>query len=122
VVVAVLAVRVVQVAVDEIVRMVAMRQCFVAAVRSVNVIGGMSTALVFRGTTVLVRGRGCECVFVDMIAVDVVQVAIMEIVDVTVMADGRVSAVCTVHMRVPLLLHASISHWESFFCFGSHSS
>jgi hypothetical protein len=72
-----IAMRVVQMPIDQIVHMVAMRDSFVSAARTV-LVGAFDL-----GRATGRRGRvDRDYVLVDMIAVDMVQVAIMEVVDV----------------------------------------
>jgi hypothetical protein len=75
----------------------------------------MRSAFVIRGTTILVRRARRERVFIHMIAVDVVQMAIMEIIDVAVVPDGGMAAIRTMDVCVLLLFHASFSHCFPFF-------
>jgi hypothetical protein len=110
VIVAMLPVGMVQVAFHQIVRMVAMADGFMPAVGPMNVIGAMRPALVVRGTAILIRGAGSQCVFVDMIAMHVVKMTVVEIVDVALVANGRMAAVRTMGMRMSFLFHAGLSH------------
>jgi hypothetical protein len=100
------AVRVMQVSAHEIVDVVPVRHGLVAAARSVDVGRGVRSARV--------RGRACgrirapdgDPMFVDMVAVHVVQVAVVEIVHVTVVVDGDVTAACPVDVGVLGMLQA----------------
>jgi hypothetical protein len=100
----------VQMALYEIVRMVAVPDRFVPAARSMDVVRCMGAALVVGCTAVLIGRAGRKRVLVHMIAVDMVQVAVMKIIDMPVVTDRGVSAVRAMDMRVPLLFHASFSH------------
>ena len=80
-VVAVVAVRVVQVAINEVVRVVAMRYGFVAV------------AVMIRGADVRVSGADGDTVFIDVVAVRMVQVAIVQVIDVAFVFDGGVTAI-----------------------------
>jgi hypothetical protein len=53
-----------------------------------------------------------------MIAVDMMEVAIVEIIGVAIMADGGMPAVRTVDVCMPLLLRARFSHCYSFLFAG----
>ena len=90
------AVGVVKVAVHQIVHVVTVRHGFVAATRAVHVCSFMSIANVARSACARVRRRHRNHVFVHMIAVRVMQVAIMEVVNVVVVANGHVAAACAV--------------------------
>ena len=105
-VVAMVAVRVMQMPVDEVVHVVPVGHGFMPTVGSMHVVTGMGAALVFGGA---VRWIGCvyrERVFVHMVVMDMVQVAVVEVVDVPIMLDGGVSAAFAVNMLVGLVLFA----------------
>jgi hypothetical protein len=84
-VVAVIAVRMVQVAVDEIVDVIPMWHRFMATPRSVNVARLVAAAA--RRTLIRIFGAHFEPVFVYMIGMRMVQMAVMQIIDVTVVLD-----------------------------------
>ena len=92
VIVAVVAVRVVKVAGNPIVDVVAMRHRLVPAAGAVYVSCLMRTTAVVRGAVFGVLARYLDHVFVDMIFMRVVEVAIMQIVGIAAMADGGMSA------------------------------
>jgi hypothetical protein len=85
-------VRVVQVAVDQVIDVVAMRHCLVATAGAVNVVGSMAGAGVARRTYRRIRRIAGDHMLVDVVAMDVVQVAIMQVVDVVIVLDRRVAA------------------------------
>jgi hypothetical protein len=89
VVVAVVAVGMVQAAVDQVIDMVAVRHFFVAATLVLAVTRR-------RGTMVRVRRVHGQSVFVIMVIVRGVQTAIVQVIDVAVMLDARVAAVLAV--------------------------
>jgi hypothetical protein len=99
VVVAVSAVRMVQMAIHQVINMVAMRHGFVAAVgtMSVRLLGG--TAIV-RSTFLRVRCAHFNLMIVHMIAVGVMQVAIVKIIGVAVVLHGGVPAVWAMHVAM----------------------
>jgi hypothetical protein len=97
-VVAVIAVRMVQVAVDEIVDVVPMRHCVVTARRAVDVARLVAAAA--RRTLVRIFGAHFEPVLVYMIAVHMMQMTVVQIVDVIVVLDCRMPTVRTVLMVV----------------------
>jgi len=80
VVVAVVAVRVVQVAADEVIDVVAVRHRLVPAALAVDVADLVAAAVVRRGTRGRVRGVDRQHVLVDVVAVRVVQVAVVQVV------------------------------------------
>ncbi len=71
-IVAVLAVRMMQMALDQIVRVVPVANLFVSATRTVDVVGGMGSAPMFGSALVRIRCRYIQRMIVNMIAVHVV--------------------------------------------------
>ncbi|SAL54611.1 hypothetical protein AWB64_06017 [Caballeronia sordidicola] len=95
VVVAVIAVRMMQVTVDKIVHMIAVRHGVVSATRAMHVPGLMATALVIGRAAIEIGGVDFQLVFIDMVAVRVMQVAVVQVVDMALMANRRVAAAGT---------------------------
>ena len=91
-VVAMVTVRMVQVAVDQVVDVVTVRDGFVATTGTMDVVGLMAAALVLGGAAVGIGGRDGDHVLVDVVAMRMVQVTVVQVVDMTVMPDGRVAA------------------------------
>ena len=104
VIVAVIAVRVVQVAVDEVVDMVTMRNRLVAAAGAMRVRRVMAGAVVGRGALVGVLVRHLDHVFVHVITVGVVQVAVMQIVHMVAVVHAGVLALRAMGMRMGLVM------------------
>ena len=100
VVVAVIAVRVVQVVIDEIVDVIAVRHGFVPAARAMDVVGRMTGAAMVRRALVGIRVRDLDHVLIDVVVVHVMKVPIMQVVHMIAVTDGRVAAHGTVQMRV----------------------
>ena len=100
VIVAVPPVRMVQVPRDEVVDMIPVLHCFVAAT------GAMLVSLVVRAARVGRRAGGrvwpadCKRMLIDVIVVHVVQVPVVEVVGVTIMLHGLVAAAGAVLVRV----------------------
>lgn len=92
--------RVVEVTVDEIVDVVAVRHRFVAAGRAMGVSRLVTAAAMGRGALRRVRAARVEGLFVDMTFVRMMQMPVMQVVDMIAMADGGVTASGTVLMRV----------------------
>jgi len=98
--VAVRTVRVVQVPVDEVVDVIAVRHGGVATACAVHVAGLVPAAAVVRGALGRVLGAHGERVLLDGLAVLVVQMAVVQIVDVAVVSDAGVAAAAAVRVRV----------------------
>ena len=99
-VIAVVAMDMVQVPVDQIVHMVAVGNRFMTTARPMHVIGVMASALVCRRASIRVGVRHRDDMLVDVVVVGMVQVAVMEVVNVPFMLDGLVATAGTVHMIV----------------------
>ena len=93
-VVAVIAVLVMQTAVDNVVDVIAVRYGFVAATFAVNV----AVAGVNRMAAVRIGFIDAQGVFIVVAVVLMVQVAVMQIIDVAFVFDGSVAAVCAVNV------------------------
>ena len=91
-VVAVAVVLVMQMPVDEIVDVVAVRDRLVAAVRPVDVVGGVAGARVAGAAGVRVALVDAEDVIVHVVAVRVAQMPVLDEVDVPLVDDGDVAA------------------------------
>ena len=92
-VVAVVAVRVVQVAITEVVSVVAMRYGFVSAAGAVYMSRFVAVAVMIWGADVRVGGADGDAVFIDVVAVRVVQVAVVQVINVAFVFDGGVTAI-----------------------------
>ena len=93
-VVAVVAVLVMQTAIDDVVDMIAVRYGFVAATFAVNVV----VAGVNRMAAVRVGFIDAQGMLVVVAVVLMVQVAIVQIIDVSFMFDSSMAAVCAVNV------------------------
>jgi hypothetical protein len=112
VVVAVVAVRMVQLAIDQIIRVVAVRHGLVPAPRSVTV-PGVVAVVVPRGARGRVGAVHLQAVVVHVVPVRVVQVPVVQVIDVPVVADGRVSAVRSVLVVMPAVRPMIVAHFCS---------
>ncbi len=99
-VVAVAVVLMVQMAVHEIVHVVPVRDRLVAAARSVHVIGRVARARMSRPAAVGVLLVDRQDVVVQVVAVRMVQVPVVEEVDVSLVDDGHVAAARSVDVLV----------------------
>lgn len=100
VIIAVIPVWMMKVTINQVVKVIAMRHGFVAAVGSVNMPCLMTGAAVVRRALVGVRDRYFKRVLVHMAVVHVVQIAVMQIVDMVTMRDGGVAARRAMLVRV----------------------
>jgi hypothetical protein len=103
VVVAVPAMGMVEVATDDVVGVIAVGHTVVPAARPVGVSGLMLGAGVARGAGRRVAPANREQVFVDVISVQAVQVAIVQVIGVALVLDGRVATPGGVPVRVALV-------------------
>jgi hypothetical protein len=113
VIVAVAAVRVVQVSAHEIVRVPGVRHAFMTACRSMRVALLMTAAGMLGRALRPVDARRGERVFVDVVGVHVVKMAVVQIVRVAVMVHRSVATRRPVLMRMPLVLVTGLSHWRT---------
>ncbi len=103
VIVAMRAVRVVQVISDKIIHMVAMRDALVPAVRAMAVPAIMLIACVFWRAAVRIPAADLYCHTVVVISVACVHVPIMEVSDIIAAPDRGVSAICIVDVIMLLV-------------------
>ncbi len=116
VVIAVIAMWMVQMAVDEVVDMIAVRHRFVAAARSMDVTRFMSRASVVGRAAVRIRLADLNDMFVYMVAVGMMQVAVMQIVDMIAMADRRMATTGAVLMVVVFMMReGTVRHFGTPF-------
>ena len=108
-VIAMIAVLVMQTAVDQIIDMVAMRNGLMTATFSVNMArtgierdAGIGDGFIYR-----------QGVFVVMADVLVVQMAVVQVVDMAVMFDGGMTAAAAVNMGV-VVMNSAVCHDASF--------
>jgi hypothetical protein len=112
-VVAVAAVHVVQVALDQVIGVIAMRHDRMSAGGAVDVVRGMAGAAVARCA---LRGVGrvdSNRAFIDVIAVDLVEVPIVEVVDVAGVLHQEVAAIGTVDMGMGCV--GGVRHENSYW-------
>jgi hypothetical protein len=105
-VVAMVAVRVVQMTTDEIIDMVAVWNALVSAARSMDVVFVMFGTRMIRCALGLVRGARFKDMVVNMVPVDGVQVTVVQIIDVAVVFHGDMAATDPMGMCVTLVLRA----------------
>lgn len=91
-VVAVISMRVMQVAIHQIVDMIAVGNRLMAAPGTVNMVGVMPPTLVGRRTAIRIGITDLDHMLVDMILVRMMQMPIVKVVDMAVVLDSRVAA------------------------------
>lgn len=102
-IVTVVAMRMMQVTIDQVIHMVAMRNRLVAAAFTMDVSGFMTAALV-RSATARVRSVDLQAMLFDDSILLVMQVPIMEIIDVAAVLDGDMAALRAMLVRMVLVL------------------
>ena len=103
-IVAMVAVRMMQMAIDQIVHMVSVGHRFVAASRSVHMAGVVTTAAVLRCAPVGVGCGDLDHMLIHVVTMDMMEMPIMQIVDMAIVIDGSMPAIRAVHMRVIAML------------------
>lgn len=110
-VIAMIPMGVMQMIANPIVYMVAVRYGLMAAARPMLVIRVMAAALMVGGTPIRIGVAYCKDVLIDVIAVHVVEVAIMQKVNMSLMVHGDVAAIGPVLVSViGRVLQRAISH------------
>ena len=99
-IVAMVAVRMVKVAIDEIVDMVAVRDGLMSASRPVHMARLVSGTTVIRRAAIRVFGRHFNGVFVHVIGMRVVQMPVVQVIDMIAVAHRRMTAGRAMLMRV----------------------
>ena len=101
----------VQMAIHQVINMVAMRNGFVAAVGAVGVGLLLGATAVVRRAIIRIRGGHLNVMVVHMIAVNVMQMAIMKIIGVAVVFHCGVPAVWAMDVAViARVFLVSVSH------------
>ena len=108
VIVAVITMRMMEMSIDKIVDVIAVRNGLVTAVGPVNVSRFMAAAAMVRCTLGRVGRRDGQLVLFDAaVDIDVVQMTVVQVIDVAVVLDGRVAAVGTV---LVVVVFVDVSH------------
>jgi hypothetical protein len=89
VIITVIAMRMMKVAVDQIVDVIAVRHRFVSAFRPVNMARIMGATMVARRTLIRIFRTDLKRVLVYMIAMRMMQVPIMQVIDMITMFDPQ---------------------------------
>jgi hypothetical protein len=110
VIVAVFAVRMMEMSVHQVIGVIPMRHRLMTAVRPVSVCGFVRAAVVARGAVGRIRSAYRNCVVVDVAVVNMMQVSVMQIIGMAVVLDGGVAAILAVCMGVTLMFDARCGH------------
>jgi len=92
-IVAMVAVRVMKMPFDQVVHVIAMGHSFMPASRSVHMALVVRAAAVLGCAPVGIGLRYINLVFIDVIAVHMVQMPVMQVINVASVADGRMAAI-----------------------------
>jgi hypothetical protein len=90
-IVAVVAVRMLEVAADAVIDVIPVRNRLVTATRAVDMTHFVTAAAMIRGAAVGVVARDVDYVLVDMILMGVMEVTVVQVVDVAAMTHGGVA-------------------------------
>ncbi len=111
-IVAMSAVGKVQVPSDDIVHMVAMGDGGMPTARFVTMAGLMFVTGMCRSTGSGILAGDGECMFVDVVLMEVVQVAVVQVVGMVFVCDRLVAAVCSVTVAV-LVVDRMSAHYRT---------
>jgi hypothetical protein len=115
VVVAVVAVRVMEVVLHHIIDVIPMRNLRMSALWTVNMVAPVRATPMLGGAPGRVRRAHRERMLVDMVIMEMVQMPIVQIIDVVTMLNGHVPAARGVPVAVPFVhLAVRLSHVASF--------
>ena len=115
-VVAVVAVRVMQMAVHQIANVIAVWHGLVAAVRPVDVGFIVAATVVVGRATVRVLVRDLDDMFVYVVLMRMVEVTIVNVINMIAMLHGGVAAVRTMRVRVVFVMGKIAGHMYCFLC------
>ncbi len=100
--------------IDQVVDMLAVRHGFMSTAGAMRVLLRMSLALMFRSAIFGIVTRYTDHMFVDMVIMGVVQMAIVQIIDMTIVHDARVPTFRAVRMSMIFVLgQGTIGHLHS---------
>jgi hypothetical protein len=90
-----------QMAVDEVINVVTVRNSGMPAIGAMHVPGGMSAALMVRRARTRIGTTHREFMFFDLaVGTLVMQMPVVQVVDMILMLDGRMAAICPVLVRM----------------------
>ena len=103
----------VQVPLHQIVHVVSMRHGLMPAVGPMDVIGLVCPAVVVRCTSILVCFARLQLMFVNVVSVNMVQMAVVEIIGMAIVLDGRVATIGAMDMGMPFMFSTGFGHGSS---------
>ena len=101
---------VVQVPIDQIVRVIAMGDGGVTAIGTMNMVGGMPPAGMILGASIRIGRADGDGMLLDHFAVLVVEVTIMDIVDMSFVLDRGVATAGTMGVVMVIVVFATFRH------------
>jgi hypothetical protein len=110
VIITVITVNVMEMIVHQIIGVTGVRHTLMAAGRSMDVSCGMAGAAVIRRALRSIDTGGLDRMLVRVLAINVVEMAIVKIIRVAVVSDSRVTACGSVRMHMPFMLLPFVSH------------
>jgi hypothetical protein len=110
-----IAVRMVEVALDQIVDVVSVRNRFVSTIGPVTMSFVVSPAIMFRRADIGIRRTDDERMFFHHAAFLVMQVAIVQVIDMPIMDDSGVAAVWTVFVGMVVVMSRHGSELPCWF-------
>ena len=108
-----IAMRMMKVPFDQVVHVIAMRNGFVSATRSMHMAPIVRAAAVLGCASVGIGRRHFNRVLVDVVAMHMVQMPIMQVINVSTVADGRMPAIGSVDVWVVAVLGIGASRHGS---------
>ncbi len=109
-IIAVVAMLVVQMPIHEVIDVIAVWNRFVTTIGAVLVPLLVTGAMVIRSACAGIRGTHWQGVFFDLPAALMMQVAVVEVIDVAIVENARVAAVRTMLVRVVAVFGRHLNH------------
>ena len=99
-----------EVAIDQVIGVIAMGDGGMPAIGSMNMIGGMAPTFMILGATIRVGGTYGNGMFLDHFPVLVMKVAVVDVVDMPFVLDGGVTTAWTMNVVMVFVLLATFCH------------
>lgn len=110
-----IAMRMMKVAIDQVIHVVSMRNCGVPTVRAMNVLRIVPAAVVVRRTAVRICRVRIQYMLIDVIAMNMVQMTVMQVIDMPIVLDRNVTTARSMLMVVVLVLDTGTHGVQSSF-------